>query len=67
VGLLVTESFNKAADEFGEQRLIESLRRHCDLSSEALLASIVEDVLSFSAHEQHDDITLIVATCKKDQ
>jgi serine phosphatase RsbU (regulator of sigma subunit)/catechol 2,3-dioxygenase-like lactoylglutathione lyase family enzyme len=63
----ITESFNNAGDEFGEQRLIEALRRNRDLSSEGLLASIVEEVQRFSPHEQHDDITLIVAKCKEDQ
>jgi serine phosphatase RsbU (regulator of sigma subunit) len=63
----ITESFNNAGDEFGEHRLIEALRRNRDLSSKALLASIVEDVQHFSPHEQHDDITLIVARCKEDQ
>jgi len=63
----VTESFNNNGDEFGEQRLIEALRRNRDLSSEALLASIVEDIRLFNPHEQHDDITLIVARCREDQ
>src|SRR6266496_534625 len=63
----ITESVNNAGDEFGEQRLIEALRRNRDLSLEALLASIVEDVQHFSPHEQHDDITLIVAKSKNDQ
>ena len=63
----ITESFNNAGDEYGEQGLIEVLRRNRDLSSEALLASIVADVQHFSPHEQHDDITLIVAKCKEDQ
>src|SRR6202020_2779667 len=26
----VTEAFNDRGEEFGEQRLVESLRRHCD-------------------------------------
>jgi len=60
----ITESFNEAGEEFGEQRLIEVLRRHRELSSQALLASIVDDVRRFSPHEQHDDITLIVAKCR---
>ena len=63
----VTESFNNNGDEFGEQRLIEALRRNRDLSSEALLASIVEDIRHFNPHEQHDDITLIVARCREDR
>jgi serine phosphatase RsbU (regulator of sigma subunit) len=57
----VTESFNDAGEEFGEQRLIEALRRHRQQSSQDLLASVVEEVQQFSPHEQHDEITLIVA------
>jgi serine phosphatase RsbU (regulator of sigma subunit)/predicted enzyme related to lactoylglutathione lyase len=60
----VTESFNEAEEEFGEERLIETLRRHRELPSQALLASIIDDLQRFSAREQHDDITLIVAKCK---
>jgi serine phosphatase RsbU (regulator of sigma subunit)/catechol 2,3-dioxygenase-like lactoylglutathione lyase family enzyme len=60
----VTESFGDGEEEFGEERLIEALRRHRNLSPQALLASIVQDVQQFSVREQHDDITLIVAKCK---
>ena len=60
----ITESFSAAGEEFGEQRLIDVLRRQRELPSEALLASIVDDVQNFSSHEQHDDITLIVAKCR---
>ena len=61
----ITESFNAAGDEFGEDRLIESLRRHRALPSQALLRSVVDEVRQFSAREQHDDITLIIAKCPK--
>ena len=60
----VSESFDAAGEEFGEQRLIEALRRGGALSSEAVLASIVDEVRRFSPLEQHDDITLIVARCR---
>jgi serine phosphatase RsbU (regulator of sigma subunit) len=59
----ITESFGDGEEEFGEERLIEALRRDRDLSPQALLPSIVHDVQQFSVHEQHDDITLIVAKC----
>ena len=59
----ITESFNDTGEEFGERRLVEALRRHRELPSRALLASIVEEVRQFSPHEQHDDVTLIVAKC----
>ncbi len=57
----VTECMNHAFEEFGEDRLVESLRRHRHQSPGALLTSIVSDVRCFGPHEQHDDITLIVA------
>jgi serine phosphatase RsbU (regulator of sigma subunit) len=57
----ITESCNGAEEEFGEERLIDTLRRHHGLPPQALLDSIVEEVKRFSPHEQHDDITLIVA------
>jgi len=60
----ITESFGDGEEEFGEERLIEALRRNRDLSPQALLESIVDDVQRFSPHEQHDDITLIVAKCR---
>ena len=60
----VTESFNDAGEEFGEQRLIEALRQHRDLSPQALLASLAEQIRQFSPHEQHDDVTMVVAQCK---
>jgi serine phosphatase RsbU (regulator of sigma subunit) len=59
----ITESFGHGEEEFGEERLIEALRRHRDLPPQALLSSIIHEVQQFSAHEQHDDITLIAAKC----
>jgi len=60
----ITESFNAAGEEFGEQRLIESLRRHREQSSSALVASIVDDAKAFSPNEQSDDMTVIIAKCR---
>jgi len=61
----VTEAFNDAGEEFGDQRLIASLRRHRDQSAQAMVASIVDEVRGFGADEQYDDITLIVAKCRE--
>ena len=61
----ITESFNVAGEEFGEERLVEALRCGRELSSTALLAAIVAEVKQFSVLEQHDDITLIVAKCRE--
>jgi serine phosphatase RsbU (regulator of sigma subunit) len=57
----ITESFNDSGEEFGEERLIDSLRQNCGSSPQAALDSIVQAVRRFSGREQHDDITLIIA------
>jgi serine phosphatase RsbU (regulator of sigma subunit) len=59
----ITESFDAAGDEFGESRLVDSLRRHREPSPRVALDNIVEEVLRFNPQEQHDDITLILAKC----
>jgi serine phosphatase RsbU (regulator of sigma subunit)/predicted enzyme related to lactoylglutathione lyase len=59
----VTESFNERLEEFGEDRLIDSLQRKATLPTKALLSSVIDDIKRFSPSEQHDDITLIVAKC----
>jgi serine phosphatase RsbU (regulator of sigma subunit) len=59
----ITESFNDGGEEFGEERLVEALRRDRALSSQDLLTGVVDEVRHFSPHEQHDDITLIIAKC----
>jgi serine phosphatase RsbU (regulator of sigma subunit) len=62
----VSESFNPAGEEFGEERLITALRRNRESPPPELLRSIVNDIQRFSPHEQHDDITLIVAKARSD-
>jgi serine phosphatase RsbU (regulator of sigma subunit) len=59
----VTEAFNSDEEEFGEERLVDALRRHREKPARSIVTSIVEEVLRFSTPEQHDDITLIVAKC----
>jgi serine phosphatase RsbU (regulator of sigma subunit) len=60
----VTEAFDQHGEQFGEQRLVDSLRRHRDQRPRALLDSVLADVKQFSPEEQHDDITLMVARCE---
>ncbi len=60
----VTEAFNDREEEFGEERLVESVRRHRDLPPENLLESILQEVTQFSPRERHDDLTVIVAKCR---
>jgi serine phosphatase RsbU (regulator of sigma subunit) len=60
----VIDALNEAGEDFGEERLIESVGKHRKLSPQKMLDAIVKDLQTFSPHEQHDDITLIVAKCK---
>ena len=62
----VTESFNDAGEEFGEARLVDSVQRHREHDAQGIVSSVIAEVQSFSPHEQHDDITLIVAKCCAD-
>jgi len=59
----ITEAFNPAGEEFGEQRLIAALQRQRELCARDLLGAIVNEVQQFSHSEQYDDITLIIAKC----
>src|SRR5262245_41693053 len=63
----VTESFNPAGEEFGEERLIDVLLRYRELPPSALISAVVREVQSFSPDQQYDDITLIVAKCRADE
>jgi serine phosphatase RsbU (regulator of sigma subunit)/catechol 2,3-dioxygenase-like lactoylglutathione lyase family enzyme len=63
----VTEAFNDQGEEFGEQRLADSLRRNRKHPPRELLNAILDDVKRFSPGEQRDDITLLVAKCAVSQ
>ncbi len=60
----VTESRDDRDEEFGEERLVEALRRYLSMPAHEIVRSLVNDVKAFSPHEQSDDITLIVARCR---
>jgi len=60
----ITESFNDAAEEYGEWRLIDALRRSRENGPKAMLAAVIDEVRRFGGTEQRDDITLVVARCR---
>jgi sigma-B regulation protein RsbU (phosphoserine phosphatase) len=60
----ITEASSDHGEEFGEARLLETLRRHPHLEAPALVAAILEAVRSFSGRDQEDDITLVAARCR---
>jgi serine phosphatase RsbU (regulator of sigma subunit) len=51
------EATNDAGQEFGEDRLIEAVRRYRELGSDSLIGALVAEVCRFAPHEQQDDIT----------
>jgi serine phosphatase RsbU (regulator of sigma subunit)/predicted enzyme related to lactoylglutathione lyase len=59
----VTDTFNDKGEDFGEDRLIDAVRKNRKLAPEPMLSAIVDEIRRFSPHEQHDDITMIVAKC----
>src|SRR5579885_2260790 len=60
----ITETFNESEEDFGEQRLIEELRRCCGQSPQCTIDRLIESVRRFTPREQQDDMTTIVARCK---
>jgi serine phosphatase RsbU (regulator of sigma subunit) len=63
----ITESFDHREEEFGEERLVEALRRHRELSPNEVVAAVLDEVRRFSPREQRDDFTLIVARCRESE
>lgn len=55
----VTETRNKE-EEYGEQRLLDCIRRNRDVPPQTLYKRILEDVRSFSDQPQFDDLTLMI-------
>lgn len=56
----VTEALDSNGDEFGPERMIESVRASATEGAAAIVQRVNEDVRIFAgAHPQHDDITLI--------
>lgn len=58
----VTEATNTAEEEYGEQRLIDTLKQHRGDSATAIVSAVTSSVSQFtSGAAQADDITLMVA------
>jgi sigma-B regulation protein RsbU (phosphoserine phosphatase) len=56
----VTEALDSAGDEFGMDRLVESVNAGASDGAEAMIQRVIEGVRNFvGTRSQHDDITLI--------
>jgi serine phosphatase RsbU (regulator of sigma subunit)/catechol 2,3-dioxygenase-like lactoylglutathione lyase family enzyme len=60
----ITESFDANDEEFGEERLLVTLRKNRNLGACESIEAVVREVAKFSPSEQRDDITMIVAKCQ---
>lgn len=55
-----TEAMNPGHEEFGEERLVESVRKHRSQSVDVFIQSIIDDVRAFAGNApQHDDMTIV--------
>ncbi|PYL09629.1 MAG: hypothetical protein DME33_03585 [Verrucomicrobia bacterium] len=56
----VTETLNTEGDEFGLERMMQSVRARANDGAQAIVKKIIEDVRDFTGSEpQNDDITVI--------
>jgi sigma-B regulation protein RsbU (phosphoserine phosphatase) len=61
----ITEALNPDEEEFGEHRLLQTIKRVTHLSAQHILDHILECVIDFThGHLQSDDITLAVLKVK---
>jgi len=64
----VTEAMNSRRELFGEERLLEAVRRYGNLSAEEFVAKLREEIVSFTEGQiQYDDISLVVIKENMDQ
>jgi serine phosphatase RsbU (regulator of sigma subunit) len=56
----ITEAPSESGEEFGEARLLATIRANCQLSPSALIAKIQATVQEFSRNGQADDLTMVV-------
>lgn len=60
----ITEAGMEGGEEFGEERLIASARRHADKPVSDLKAGLLADTKEFCASQLRDDATLIVVSAR---
>jgi serine phosphatase RsbU (regulator of sigma subunit) len=60
----ISETRGNAGEEFGEARILESLRRNRDLEAEDIVRKIENAVEQFKLGEQKDDLTLVIARAR---
>jgi serine phosphatase RsbU (regulator of sigma subunit) len=57
----ITEAWNTTGEQFGRERLKQSLLRHASKNAEAMLEGVISDVADFRGQAaQRDDLTLVI-------
>jgi sigma-B regulation protein RsbU (phosphoserine phosphatase) len=57
----ITEAWNERGEQFGRERLRQSLLRHADQQAGPILEGVMRDVFGFcGAAPQKDDLTLVI-------
>ncbi len=60
----ITETTGHGGEEFGEARLLETLRKNRDLEASDILRSAENAAKQFRLGEQEDDLTLVIARAR---
>jgi FixJ family two-component response regulator len=60
----ITETTGHNGEEFGETRLLETLRKNRDLEAAGMLQSLENAAEQFRSGEQDDDLTLVIARAR---
>ena len=60
----ITETTGHGGEEFGETRLLEALRKNCNLEAACLLQKVENAAEQFRLGEQQDDLTLVIACAR---
>jgi FixJ family two-component response regulator len=60
----ITETAGQSGEEFGETRLLETLRKSRDLEAAGILRSLENAAEQFRFGEQEDDLTLVIARAR---
>jgi phosphoserine phosphatase RsbU/P len=57
----ITDAIDDSGEFFGEERLVEWVRKNRRLAAPALLKTIIDAVTQFTGSVQEDDLTLVIA------
>jgi CheY-like chemotaxis protein len=60
----ITETTGHGGEEFGEARLLDTLRRNRDLEASSILRNVEKATEQYRFGEQEDDLTLVIARAR---